>query len=194
MGTNYYFMTRNKDLVHKYFAVEHDGYTTDEEYEIVDNPYLGYEIHLNKCSLGWRPLFQEHKEFDSFDKLEEFYMAHKDDLEIYDEYGDKFEWLEYKKIIFDHAAREPEPMKWHYGIDPIDKVFQKAPRTRLYHDRCEPEEADFWVPIDHVKYFESEKEAKEKFRVYDHPIFRDLNYWNDDNPAYMIDWTEGDFA
>ena len=194
MGTNYYFMTRNKNLVHKHFAVEHDGYTTDEEYEVVDNPYLGYEIHLNKCSWGWRPLFQKHKKFDSFDKLEEFYLAHKDDLEIYDEYGDKFEWLEYKKKIFDHAAREPEPMKWLYGIDPLSRTFNDNPKPRLYHDRCKPEEAEFWIPIDHVKYFESEKKAIEKFRAYEYPIFHDLNYWNDDNPEYLIDWTEGDFS
>ena len=165
MGTNYYFMTRNKDLVHKHFAVEHSWGVTDEEYEIVENPYLGYEIHLNKLSCGWRPLFQKHKEFDCWDKLESFYMAHKDDLEIYDEYDEKFEWVDYKKRIFNHVAREPEPLKWYYGINPIDKAFQKAPMTRLYHDRCEPEEADFWVPIDHVKYFETEKAARIKYQV-----------------------------
>ncbi len=190
MGTNYYFMTKNKELAHKYFAVEHDWGTTDEEYKIVDSPYFGYEIHLNKCSCGWRPLFQKHKGFDSWDKLEEFYMAHKKNIEIYDEYEKKFEWDEYKKMIFDHAAREPESMKWRYGINPLFPSTQKG----LYHDRCEPEEADFWIPIDHVKYFESEKEAKERFGVYNHPIFSDFRYWNDINPKYLIDWTEGDFC
>ena len=194
MGTNFYFMTRNKNLVHKHFAVEHSWGVTDEEYRIVESPYLGYEIHLNKLSWGWRPLFQKHKEFDCWDKLEAFYMAHKDDLEIYDEYGEKFEWTDYKKRIFNHAAREPEPLKWYYGIDPIDKAFQKAPRTRLYHDRCEPEEADFWVPIDHVKYFETEKAAREKYKVWSYPIFDDFKNWNDPNTDYLIDWTEGDFS
>ena len=42
MGTNYYFMTQNKAFAHKHFAVEMDSYTVDEEYRIVDNPYLGY--------------------------------------------------------------------------------------------------------------------------------------------------------
>lgn len=194
MGTNYYFMTRNKDLVHKHFAAEHNWGVSDEEYKIVDDPYLGYEIHLNKLSFGWRPLFQKHKEFDSWDKLEAFYMDHKDDLEIYNEYGDKYEWIDYKKRIFDHAAREPEPMKWYYGIDPIDSKFTKSTRKRLYHDRCKPEEADFWIPIDHVKYFETEKAAKEKYKVWDHPIFDDFKHWNDENPEYLIDWTEGDFS
>lgn len=194
MGTNYYLMTRNKQLARKYFAVEHDWGITDEEYEIVDDPYLGYEIHLNKCSWGWRPLFQMHKPFKSWKELERFYLDHADGLEIYDEYGEQFSWDQYKKKIFDHAAREPEPMKWYYGIDPLSKTFTDNPKPRLYHDRCEPEEADFWIPIDHVKYFESEKKAKERFGVYDYPVFQDLNYWNDDNPEYMIDWTEGDFS
>ena len=69
MGTNYYLMTRNKQLAHKYFAVENDWGITDEEYKIVDDPYLGYEIHLNKCSCGWRPLFQRHKSFKSWEEL-----------------------------------------------------------------------------------------------------------------------------
>ena len=55
MGTNYYFMSRNKEL-----------------------------IHLNKLSCGWRPLFQKHRAFDSFRKLEAFYREHQADLEIYD--------------------------------------------------------------------------------------------------------------
>ena len=194
MGTNFYFMTKNKELAHKHFAIEHDWGVSDEEYKIVDDPCFGYEIHLNKLSFGWRPLFQEHKEFSSWDELEAFYMDHKDDLEIYDEYGDKYEWIDYKKRIFDHAAREPEPMKWFYGIDPLDKVFSSYPKNRLYSDRCNPEEAEFWIPIDHVKYFESEKKAKEKFRVWDYPICTDLNYWNDKNPEYLIDWTDREFS
>ena len=194
MGTNFYFMTKNKDLVHKHFAVEHSWGVSDEEYRIVEDPYLGFEIHLNKLSFGWRPLFQKHKEFSSWDKLEAFYMAHKDDLEIYDEYGEKFEWLDYKKRIFNHAAREPEPLKWYYGVDPLDAKWTGSTRERLYHDRCKPEEAEFWIPIDHVKYSETEKKAKEKFRVWDHLIFDDIHYWNDQNPDYLIDWTEGEFS
>ena len=194
MGTNFYFMTKNKELAHKHFAIEHDWGVSDEEYKIVDDPCFRYEIHLNKLSMGWRPLFQKHKEFSSWDELESFYMKHKDDLEIYDEYDDKYEWIDYKKKIFSHAAREPEPMKWFYGIDPMDKVFSRHHKNRLYSGRCNPEEAEFWIPIDHVKYFESEKKAKEKFRVWEYPIFTDLNYWNDKNPEYLIDWTEGEFS
>ena len=41
----------------EYFAVETEYTIKDIEYEIVDEPYLGYEVHLCKLSAGWRPLF-----------------------------------------------------------------------------------------------------------------------------------------
>lgn len=37
MGTNFYMMTKSKKLVEKHFPYE---------YEIVDTPYFGYEIHI----------------------------------------------------------------------------------------------------------------------------------------------------
>ena len=190
MGTNYYFMTKNKDIAHKHFAVETDWGVHDEEYSITETPYLGYEIHLNKLSFGWRPLFQKHKEFDTWNKLEQFYLSHKDNLDVYDEYGEKYEWEDYKKRIFDHAAREPEPMKWYYGIDPI-RALCGSTRKNLYHDRCDPWEADFWIPIDHVEYMRTEREARRKFGLGD-DWFSEVEYRND--PDYPIDWTEGDFS
>ena len=87
MGTNYYFMSRNKELMQTYFADKSEWGVLGEEYTIVDEPYLGYRCHLNKLSCGWRPLFQKHRAFDSFRELEAFYREHQEDLEIYDEYG-----------------------------------------------------------------------------------------------------------
>ena len=191
MGTNYYLMTQNKQLAHKYFAVEHDWGITDEEYEIVDNPYLGYEIHLNKCSCGWRPLFQRHKPFKSWGELERFYLDHADGLEIYDEYGKQFSWDQYKKKIFDYAAIEPEPMKWVYGIYPLDKIFSDNPKKRIFLDKCDPEEAEIWTPFNHIEYFKTERQARGRW-CYEWYYEPDLKYWND--PDYKIDWTEGDFS
>lgn len=188
MGTNFYLMTKSKELAHKHFAIEHDWGVSDAEYEIVDEPYLGYEIHLNKLSYGWRPLFQRHKAFKTWTELERFCNEHQSEIDIYDEYKNKLDFAEYKERIFDHAAREPEPMKWYYGVDPIQAKWGKT----LYHDRCKPEEADFWIPIDHVKYKEAEAAARRKYEAWDYPIFGDINYWND--PEYPIDWTEGDFS
>ena len=52
MGTNFYLMSKCKKLIRENFAVEKDYGVTDVEYELVDEPYLGYQIHLNKLSCG----------------------------------------------------------------------------------------------------------------------------------------------
>jgi len=193
MGTNYYLMTRNKELAHKYFAVETTYDVTNQEYEIVEEPYLGYEVHLNKLSWGWRPLFQRHREFKTWNELEKFYLEHATDLEIYDEYGTRLEFDKYKKIVFGHADREPEPVKWVYDYESLElKLHPENARKRLHLEHCGPEEADLWIPFDHVKYFESEKAAKKKFKAYSYYICDGFDYWND--PDHPIDWTKGDFS
>ena len=50
---NYYFMSRNKELMQTCFAEKSDWGVLGEEYTIVDEPYLGYRCHLNKLSCGW---------------------------------------------------------------------------------------------------------------------------------------------
>lgn len=185
MGTNYYLVTRNKVLAHDFF---------EGEYELVDEPDFGYEIHLNKLSYGWKPLFQRHnKAFKTWNELQKFYLDHASDLKIYDEYGTYYEFWEYKKEILDHAAREPKPVKWEYDYEPIDlKYYPETARKHLHTVSCHLEEAELWTPFDHIEYFETEKAAKKKFGVYSYHIFDDFKYWND--PDYKIDWTEGDFS
>ena len=90
MGTNFYLMSRNKKLIREHFAVETEYDIKDIEYAIVDEPYLGYEIHLNKLSCGWRPLFQRHKTIKTFKELEEFCLKNKSVISIYDEYGRRY--------------------------------------------------------------------------------------------------------
>ena len=193
MGTNFYLMTQSKELAHKHFAIENDWGVSDTEYEIVDEPYLGYEIHLNKLSYGWRPLFQRHKAFKTWAELERFCNEYQSEIDIYDEYKKKLDFAEYKERIFDHAAREPEPVKWEYDYESIDlKYHPETARKHLHTVSCHPEEAELWIPFDHIEYFETEKAAKKKFGVYSYHIFDDFKYWND--PDYNIDWTEGDFS
>lgn len=189
MGTNFYMMTRNRDLAHKNFAEDTEYGVIDETYEIVDNPYLGYRIHLNKLSFGWRPLFQKHKAFQSWRELENFALSHSDEVEFYDEYGRQYEFGDYKERVFEHAARKPEPVKWVYDYD---RLFHNSTQKHLLTVRCDPEEADLWIPFNHVEYFKTEEAAKNKFHVYDYPIFHDIKYWND--PDHPFDWTEGYFA
>ena len=193
MGTNYYFMTKNKAFAHKCFATEMNGYTFDQEYSIVENPYLGYQIHLNKCSFGWRPLFQKHKAFSSWKELEKFYRENWHLLDIYDEYETKYTWDGYKSRIFDHVDVDPIPMRWEYGVDPIDSLFSENPKKRIHLAKCQPEEAEIWTPFDHVAYFNTEHNAKLKWGQNTFGYFpSDLHHWND--PDYPFDWTEGEFS
>ncbi len=58
MGKNYYMFIKNKKVARDNFAEVDEYGNVDPEYEIVDEPELGCKVHLNKCSCGWRPLFQ----------------------------------------------------------------------------------------------------------------------------------------
>jgi hypothetical protein len=194
MGTNYYLMTKDKNLAHDYFATKYgEGdsvYYTDEEYTLTDIPDFHYIIHLNKLSCGWRPLFQRHKTFSSFAELEQFYTDHTSpDTWIEDEYHEVFTWEQYKQEILDHANVEPKPVKWVYEED---KMFGKPGVKYLQTKQCEPEEADLWVPFNHVEKYRSAKEAQELFKAWDSYIGWDPGYSND--PDYPIDWTDGEFS
>ena len=59
MGTNYFLMSKNKELMQTCFVGETECGVLEEEYSIVDEPFLGYRCHLNKLSYGWRPLFKQ---------------------------------------------------------------------------------------------------------------------------------------
>lgn len=123
MGTNFYLMSRNKKLMREYFAVETEYTIKDIEYEIVDEPYLGYEVHLCKLSAGWRPLFQRHKTISTYKELEEFCLKNKSMVSIYDEYGRRYTWKQYFKKVYNHSQRKAEPRKWIYDIDPIFQIM-----------------------------------------------------------------------
>lgn len=185
MGTNYYFKTSNRDLVHKHFAkrLEVTSWEEyyDQEYELFDVPDFHYMIHLNKLSCGWKPLFQNHKAFKTFAELEKFYKAHKNDLIIEDEYGEEYTWNKYKKEILDHGNQVKTPMKWV-------KVREEGYCERIVTKECSPEEADLYSPFDHIEY----TETYEKFRGIDSSDWGIQERYHRD-PDYNIDWTEGDF-
>ena len=120
MGTNFYLMSKNKQLMREYFAEEKSYGITDEEYEIVDDPYLGYRLHLNKLSSGWRPLFQRHKTIKTFKDLENFCMDNKGKIGIFDEYGEKYTWEQYFNRVYGHSQRPAEAYKWVYEQDKLE--------------------------------------------------------------------------
>lgn len=196
MGTNYYMITKNKDLAHKYFATECDyggryPEYLDQEYELYDVPDFYYQIHLNKLSCGWSPLFQIHKAFRTFSELEQFYNDHKGDLTFEDEYGREYTFEEYKQEVIEHSEVEPESVKWVYKED---NLCGKPGHKYLQIEDCEPEEADLWTPFDHAEYGRTEKEARKRLEAWDAYVswMSDDRYSRD--PDYKFDWIEGDFS
>lgn len=125
----------------EYFAVETEYTIKDIEYEIVDEPYLGYNVHLCKLSAGWRPLFQRHKTISTFKEVEEFCLKNKSMVSIYDEYGRRYTWKQYFKKVYNHSQRKAEPRKWIYDIDPI--FPDNGPR--LHMASCTEQEAEIYI-------------------------------------------------
>ena len=190
MGTNYYLITKSKRIAHKYFAEVETWGTYNEEYELCDVPDFHYEIHLNKLSAGWRPLFQKHKAFQTFKDLEEFFGKHQKYLKIRDEYYREFTWEEYKQEILDHSNAERRPVKWVYDED---KICGYPGKKYLQTIRCKPEEADLWTPFSHIEYGETEKVARERLKAWDAYVSEtSMDYTMD--PDYPIDWVSGDFS
>lgn len=187
MGTNFYLMSKNREFIRDNFAVRTDWGVVDKEYDITDDPYLGYEIHLNKLSYGWRPLFQRHKAFKTFKELDCFFHQNASELEIYDEYGKKFLWQEYFERVYGHSMRKKEYCKWVYEKD----LFFKDEKPTLHTVLCTEDEAEICIPFNHILYFQTENAARKKFGVYQRYSF-EMRYWND--PDYQFDWTEGDFS
>lgn len=194
MGTNYYMITKNKDLAHKYFAKECDyggkyPEYVDQEYTLYDVPDFYYEIHLNKLSYGWQPIFQKHTAFSTFTELEQFYNEHKEDLIFKDEYDDEYTFEEYKQIVINHSNREPQPMRWVYKED---NMFGRSGHKYLMTEECKPEEADLWIPFDHSEYAKTQRDAQIKYKAWGTYSDRYDQYTKD--PDYKFDWIEGDFS
>lgn len=91
MGTNFYFLSKDKNQVKKWF--------NSMEYELTDEPEWGYMIHLAKTSCGWLPLFQAHEKIKSVAEMREAYE--KTGFQIIDEYGSVYTWEEFKKRVLE---------------------------------------------------------------------------------------------
>ena len=80
------------------------------------------------------------------------------------------------------------PQKWVYELD---EIFLFNKNKTLHTVECTPEDADLWIPFDHVVFQKTEIEATKRFHL--NPSFNlRVKYWND--PDYPVDWTEGDFS
>ena len=131
-------MITDKELVNKYF---------DGEYEIVDDPYLGYEIHIGKRSSGWKPLFEAHeKAYGSVSEMIGFIMNHPE-IHIFDEYGKSISIAQLKEELVDWGENQEKRMI-HYDdyigdiqapIDHVemDKRDNRNPwlKIQYWHDK-----------------------------------------------------------
>lgn len=97
MSTNYYMHTTDKEFVKKHFCQNNK-----EEYSIVDEPYLSYEIHIGKRSHGWKPLFATHRDaYNSVQELIDFIKNNNDKIRIFDEYSIELSLDELKEELID---------------------------------------------------------------------------------------------
>ena len=140
LGTNFYMMTKNKELVETYFPCE---------YEIVDSPYFGYEIHIGKRSLGWKPCFEWHeKAYKSVEEMKNFISDHSNDIEIYDEYDDIFTLEELQSELIDWSEQQRIRYMKYIPEGVPDEVFG----GKTYLIESTKDDYDITIPFDHIKY------------------------------------------
>ena len=111
MGTNFYFLTKNKSIA------EQIG-----DFELTDTPDWGYEIHIGKRSGGWLPLFQSHPGIKSVKDIEKFCTM--PEVRIYNEYNEEFTWEQLKEeLIYWNGGVEGAVPKEYYEVDPNFRFY-----------------------------------------------------------------------
>ena len=127
MSTNFYMITKNKEQAQRYAPYS---------YELTDEPYFGYEIHIAKTSAGWLPLFQAHK--DGISSVAEYKVAYDTgEFRIYDEYGSEYNWDAFDDRVLKHNGGI-------LGVQKPEKIEQNK-RSRWY-DKNMPD----YYPISHI--------------------------------------------
>ena len=172
MGTNFYLMAKDKNIAKTYF---------DGEYEIVDDPYLGYQIHIGKRSSGWKPLFQRHdKAYKSVVELKRFILEFADKgLEIYDEYGKKFTLDELDEKLIQWA--DNQEVKYYKYVP--EGVYNKIFGGRDYLVLSDENDYDIKTPFDHIQY------AKIDAKIHGYSVEK---YYTHDIDGH--DFVQGDFC
>lgn len=140
MGTNFYMMSTNKELVEKYFPFE---------YEIVDSPYFGYEIHIGKRSAGWNPLFQNHdKAYKSVAEMKDFIKENANDIRIFDEYEREFTLEELQDELIDWGEQQGTRYMKFIPEGVPNKFFG----SKDYLIESTKDDYDITIPYDHIEY------------------------------------------
>ncbi len=173
MGTNFYMMTTNKELVEEHFP---------NEYEIVDTPYFGYEIHIGKRSCGWKPLFCEHKNaYDSVEGMRKFIRNNNNDIRIFDEYNREFSLEELEDELITWGEQQEICYMKHIPEGIPDKVFG----GKKYLVESTKDDYDITIPFDHIEYEKLEIE-RNNWR------YENGSYYSKDRDGY--DFMKGEFC
>lgn len=127
MGTNFYFLTKDKSIAEKI-----------GDFELTDTPDWGYEIHIGKRSCGWLPLFQSHLGIKSVKDIEHYCTM--PDVRIYNEYLEEFTWEQLKEelIYWNGGVAGAVTREYHEPLDP----------SLPYVDLNMPN----WTPVSHFDY------------------------------------------
>lgn len=137
MGTNFYLHTTSKEIAKKYAPYD---------YEVTDEPYFSYEIHIAKTSMGWLPLFQGHRDgicsvYSDKDLEEQLTIqdAYSEGCRIFDEYGDEYTWGEFEERV----------INFNGGIKGKVKPQKiKEDKNSPWYDADMPDH----IPVSHFEY------------------------------------------
>lgn len=126
MGTNYYFITKEKAVAERF---------APGKYELTDTPFFGYSIHIAKISCGWLPLFQGYVGgIQSVEDIRAAYLTRK--FQIFDEYDREHSWEDFSSEVLNHNGG-------------IAGFSEKIPYIRSYYN--DPDMPDF-LPVSHFEY------------------------------------------
>lgn len=129
MGTNFYFLTKDKEIAQK---------IAPNSYELTDSPVFAYEIHIAKTSCGWLPLFQGYVDgISSVEDIKKIYETGK--VEIFDEYNQEYTWFDFEERV----------LKFNGGITGVIKKqkYEINPNCPFY-DKDMPD----YLPVSHFDY------------------------------------------
>lgn len=158
-------LSQDKRLVEKYFH---------GEYKLTDTPMFGYEIHIGKRSMGWKPLFQEHKNaYDSVEGLIDFVIEHN--ILLYDEYGTILTEKELEENLIDWGEKQS---KNYYKFVSKGFMTKSFGYLRLVNEN---DEYDIVSPFDHKEYQELMNSVESC----------DIKYWKDKDG---YDFTDREFS
>lgn len=152
MGTNFYLVTRDKDLLKKYFMDQYGAWDFEEGRDQDGFGTGEYLVHLCKRSGGWKTLYQAHPlAWNSVKEMLKFIQDHASVVHLEDEYSDRISLKDYiSDVVNWDREYARKPYKWgryefmghtHYGIIPAESEA----------------EAEIWTPFDHQEYARVER-------------------------------------